>query len=144
MNPSVEELRKLFANAGLRTTRQREVIYRTLLSTETHPTVEELLEMVHSQDPEVSQATIYNSLEAFVDCHLATRIPSSCSGGACRYDANTGSHIHLVLDDGRILDAPTDLSQRILESVPQSVLNELSERTGVEVSGFKIELFGRA
>lgn len=142
-SPNAQELRALFTEHGLRSTRQREVIYQSLLGTKEHPTAEELLELVHTHDPEVSQATIYNSLEAFVGCGLANRIPSPISGGACRYDADIGSHVHLVLDDGRVMDVPMDLSQQILNAVPAHVLEELAQRTGVELSGVKVELFGK-
>ena len=135
--------RALFTEHGLRSTRQREVIYQSLQTSKAHPTADELLDLVHAHDPEVSQATIYNTLEAFVGCGLANRIPSPISGGACRYDADIGSHVHLVLDDGQVMDVPMDLSQQILDAVPASVLEELTTRTGVELSGMKIELFGK-
>jgi Fur family transcriptional regulator, peroxide stress response regulator len=124
-------------------TRQRESVYLTLIACESHPTADELMAMVHAVDPEVSQATIYNTLEALVGCGLAQRIPSPTSGGACRFDANTGDHVHMVLDDGRVLDVPMDLSKRILESMPADVITELSERTGIELSSIKIEFIGK-
>ncbi len=99
--------------------------------------------LVRSVDPDISQATIYNTLEALVECGLAKRIPSPTSGGACMYDANTGEHVHLVLDDGQVMDVPTDLSQQILDAVPQSVLEELAARAGVELRGINIELLAQ-
>lgn len=140
---SSEELRGIFAHHGMRITRQRESVFRVLCGCDEHPTAERLMHMVHAVDPEVSQATIYNTLDALVECGLANRIPATTSGGACRYDANMGEHVHLVLSDGRIMDVPHDLSQRIIDSVPESVLRELSDRTGVEFAGIKIELMGR-
>lgn len=137
-----EQLRQIFASHGLRTTRQRESVYRALCGCCDHPTAEQLLTLVHETDPEVSQATIYNTLDTLVDCGLANRLSATTSGGACRYDANTGEHVHMVLDDGRILDVPQDLSERLIQSVPSDLLNELSERLGVNCSGIKIELSG--
>ena len=137
------ELRNTFSEHGLRTTRQREAVYQTLCGCESHPTADELMAMVRTIDPEVSQATIYNTLDAFVECGLAKRIPSPVSGGACRFDPNTTEHVHLVLDDGRMMDVPMDLSQQILDAIPSKVLEELSSRTGIELSGIKIELLGR-
>jgi Fe2+ or Zn2+ uptake regulation protein len=137
-----EELRTIFAQRGLRLTRQRESVYRTLCASKQHPTAEQLLAEVHREDPEVSQATVYNTLDTLVECELATRIPASTSGGACRYDADMQEHVHIVLDDGRIMDVPSDLSKRLFESVPESLLAELAERLGVTCSGIKIELTG--
>lgn len=140
---SAEKLRAIFAEHGLRTTRQREAIYQVLYGCDSHPTADELMALVRTLDPEISQATIYNTLEALVDCALASRISSPSSGGACMYDANTGEHVHLVLKDGRVMDVPTDLGQQILSAVPASVLDELTARTGIELSGIKIELMGQ-
>ncbi|MEX0875985.1 MAG: Fur family transcriptional regulator [Phycisphaerales bacterium] len=140
---SSEELRTIFATHGLRTTRQREAVFSALCSRHDHPTADQLLARVHEIDPEVSQATIYNTLDTLVERGLAKRLPASSSGGACRYDANTDEHIHMVLSDGRILDVPMDLSRKIIDSVPESVLRELAERTGIECAGIKIELMGR-
>lgn len=140
---SSEELKLTFAHHGLRMTRQREAVFQALNCTHSHPTAEELLGQVHKIDPEVSQATIYNTLEAFVGCGLARRIPSPNSGGACRYDADIAEHVHLILDDGRVMDVPMDLSQQLIDAIPQSVLDELARRTGIELSGIKIELMGR-
>lgn len=136
------ELRVIFADHGLRTTRQREAVYQVLCGCESHPTADDLMALVRTVDPEVSQATIYNTLDAFVECGLANRIPSPTSGGACRFDPNTAEHVHLVLDDGRMMDVPMDLSQQILDAIPTSVLKELTTRTGIELSGIKIELLG--
>ena len=140
---SPEELRIIFAEHGLRTTRQREVIYQVLCGCESHPTADDLMALVRAVDPEVSQATIYNTLDAFVECGLANRIPSPTSGGACRFDPNTSEHVHLVLEDGRMMHVPMDLSQQILDAVPSSALEELASRTGIELSGITIELHGR-
>jgi Fe2+ or Zn2+ uptake regulation protein len=137
-----EMLRQIFAEHGLRTTRQRESVYRALSMTREHPSAEQLLSQVHEIDPEVSQATVYNTLDTLVECGLATRLPAVSSGGACRYDANTSEHVHMVLDDGRILDVPDDLSAKLLDAVPAELLAELSSRLGVTCSGIKIELSG--
>jgi len=137
-----DQLRQIFAEHGLRTTRQREAVYRALCMNHNHPTAEQLLADVREIDPEISQATIYNTLDTLVECGLATRIPASTSGGACRYDADINEHVHLVLNDGRILDVPNDLSKRLIESVPDTLLQELGDRLGVTCSGIKIELSG--
>ena len=137
-----DQLRNTFASHGLRMTRQRESVYRALCQSKSHPTAEQLLAMVHTEDPEVSQATVYNTLDTLVECGLANRIPASTSGGACRYDADTHTHVHIVLEDGRIMDVPEDLSSRLIDSVPETLLNELNDRLGVTCSGIKIELTG--
>ncbi len=138
-----EYIRTLFAERGLRATRQRESVYQMLVECDTHPTADELMARVREVDPEISQATIYNTLDAFVSCGLSRRIPCPTSGGACRFDADTREHVHIVLQDGRVMDVPNDLSQQIIDAMPASVLDELTQRTGIELSGIKIELIGQ-
>ena len=140
---SSESLRKIFAEHGLRTTHQREAVYRALCGCASHPTAEELLALVHEIDPEVSLATIYNTLDTLVGCRLARRIPNPSSGGACRFDANTAEHVHLVLEDGRVMDVPTDLSQQILDALPGDILEKLNARIGVSLAGIKVELLAQ-
>lgn len=52
--------------AGLRMTRQRREVYRTLLSTRDHPTAQDVFRRVLETVPHISLATVYNCLEALV------------------------------------------------------------------------------
>ncbi|MEZ6243757.1 MAG: transcriptional repressor [Phycisphaerales bacterium] len=137
------EPRDLFHANGLRCTRQRELIYRALLSTKAHPTAEELLGMVRADEPGLSLATVYNTLEAFTARGLARRLPSHSGNGPCRYDADVSQHMHITLDDGRVLDVPPDLAERLGGRLSQELAGELERRTGVRVTGVHLELFGR-
>ncbi len=139
---AVADLRLLLEEQGIRPTRHRESIFHTLANSKNHPTAEELMEMVRQQEPEISQATIYNTLDMLVDYGLIRRRTSSLASGASRYDANTDDHIHVVFNDGELMDVPHDLSDELLESIPQRVIEEISQRTGVELSGIRIELVG--
>ncbi|MGV6814140.1 MAG: Fur family transcriptional regulator [Phycisphaerales bacterium] len=138
----LDELRLRLAERGIRSTRQRESIFLALSNTKKHPTAEELMILVRQHDPEISQATIYNTLDILAECGLVNRRTSPVAGGACRYDANTEEHIHVIFDDGKLMDVPTDLGQQLLESIPETVLEEISKRTGIELSGIRIELLG--
>jgi len=139
---SVADLRLLLEEQGIRPTRHRESIFHTLANSKSHPTAEELMDMVREHDPEISQATIYNTLDMLVDCGLIRRRTSSLASGASRYDANTHDHIHVVFNDGKLMDVPHDLSDELLKSIPEKVIEEISQRTGVELSGIRIELVG--
>ena len=97
-----EQARGVLRDHGVRPTRQREMVYAALASTDTHPTAEELLTAVRAADPGVSQATVYNTLETLTGCGLARRLPSRNAGGPCRFDADVHPHVHLTLPDGRV------------------------------------------
>lgn len=90
-------------------------------------------------DPDpLSLATVYNTLDALVGCGLARRL--ACPGGATRYDADVTDHVHVSTGDGRILDLPPDLSERLLSRVPASLLDEIGRRLGVRVAGLTVQV----
>lgn len=137
----MHEIRQAFRDAGLRHTRQREAVYAALLATKTHPTAEQVFEMVRRSDHELSLATIYNSLEALVDSGLCQRLPAS--GGPARYDADVNRHVHLMLPDGRVLDVPNNMAQEILGSLPGGLVEALAREAGVEIGGISVQLLAR-
>jgi Fur family iron response transcriptional regulator len=145
VNPGAGEkrdaVRRVLERHGLRCTRQRECVYRTLLMAGVHPTAEELhkaVGMCADGPGGLSLATVYNTLEVFTKRGLVRRI--RCGSGPCRYDAITRDHVHITLVDGRVLDLPDDLSARLVDSLPPGLLLELEERLGVRVDGVSIQI----
>ena len=139
-NPSAD----LFAQHNLRCTKQRKAIYSTLTQTRCHPTADELYRQVQDQLPGVSLATVYNTLEAFNDAGLIMKLPGSGLNGSARYDAHRQPHTHLRdRTTGRVADAPDDISQLILDHVPQHVLDTIRQRTGFTVDEVQVELVGK-
>lgn len=137
----------LFADRGLRCTRQRQDVYAALAATTAHPTAEELHGLVlagagESPDEAVSLATVYNTLEALTDAGLVRKIPTP-EGGA-RYDADTSDHMHLMLGDGAVRDVPADLGRRFLEQIPDSLVDELERRMGVTVRRVSVSVVADA
>ena len=64
--PSSTRLNERLATNGLRSTAQREQVYRLLLAGEDHPTAEEVFMRAKRELPEISMATVYNCLDALV------------------------------------------------------------------------------
>jgi Fur family peroxide stress response transcriptional regulator len=68
-----------------------------------HPTAEMMHEVLSREIPTISLATIYNSLNAFVEKGLACRV--TITGSEIRYDFLTSPHHHLLCRRcGRIID----------------------------------------
>lgn len=137
------DLRALFRDHGLRCTRQREQIYTALAASKSHPTAEELHGVVRDADGGLSLATIYNTLDAFTERGLCRRIPSPNGSGPSRFDADLDHHAHVLLDDGRIIDLPSDLSKQIAREIPASVQAEIERRLGVRIDRVSLQLAGR-
>ena len=140
MNP----IHRLLADHGLRATRQRTAIFRTLCATDTHPSADELFERVKPVCPGMSRATVYNNLEALADAGLVRVLPPPIGKGASRFDATTDQHIH-VRDEatGQVADVPDDLSDKVLTSLPADLVREIEQRMAFRCDRIHIELQGR-
>jgi len=135
------DTRELFAKHSLRCTRQRMAVYEALVSCEGHPTAEELFRIVKPRTERLSRATVYNTLEALASVWLVRRMPTT--DGGSRYDADTTSHLHLCLGDGaEIVNVPSELSRRLLESLPGDTLGRIGDALGVRITGLFIQLHG--
>lgn len=78
--------------AGLRMTRQRQEIYRTLLEQRDHPTANEVFMRVKDRLPNISLATVYNCLEALVQHHVIRQV--NFERESSRYCPNLHEHGH--------------------------------------------------
>jgi Fe2+ or Zn2+ uptake regulation protein len=140
---ALAETSDIFIHHGLRRTRQRERIYEALAASKAHPTAEELYEQVRRDAPGLSLATVYNTLDAFCKAGLCLRLPSANGSGPCRFDAETTARVHVALDDGRVLDAPIDISERMLASLSQADVRDLESRLGIRVAKIQVQLLAR-
>ncbi len=133
-----EQIRELFRQHGLRSTRQREMLYAILHETTEHPTAEELFQKVRDDDPGLGLATVYNALDVFMDCGLCRRIHRS-DGGPARFDGNTGDHAHVATADGKVVDVPDDLSRQVLSRVGPELIAQIEQRMGVKVAAVSLQ-----
>lgn len=128
--------REMLEAASLRPTRQREVIYQTLMRSSSHPTAEELFNDLADHHAVLSLATVYNTLDALTEAGLCHRIQTD--RGTARYDACTDPHVHVCLPDGLVVDLPQSLSDAIIASLPAELGSELQRALGVRMAGVSI------
>jgi Fe2+ or Zn2+ uptake regulation protein len=138
MHPSLDDVRELFRHHDLRCTRQRELVYTALAATTAHPTADELYQSVHAIDSGLSLATVYNTLEAFIERGLTRKISNGL--GPCRYDADISPHVHMSTSDGRVVDVPIDISRRLMAGLSPELINEIEERMGVKISQLNVQV----
>lgn len=118
---------------GLALTVQRRTILSVLLSSEDHPTADQVYELVRTRLPGLSRTTVYRVLDTFVRIGAVARVAHH--GSAARYDPKTHRHHHFVcVQCGRIIDLEDQRLDRI-------ALPDLAER-GLEVKDFNIHLRG--
>ncbi len=103
MAPLVARLR----NRGWRLTAQRRAIAEAMAGEHVHLAADEVFERAREALPEVSRATVYNTLNQLVDMGEVLEI--SHADGRKRYDPNVEEHHHLVcVSCGRMLDVQAD------------------------------------
>ncbi|MCA9312665.1 MAG: transcriptional repressor [Phycisphaerales bacterium] len=138
-----DQLRDFFHGHGLRRTRQRELIYASLAASRAHPTADELFRAVRADEPGLSLATVYNTLDTLVEHGLARKIATGVGNGPCRYDADLAEHAHILLDDGAVMDIPEDLSHAFEDAIPAEVADALQRRLGIEITGVQVQIAAR-
>ena len=121
---------------GAQPTSQRVALAEILLGRPQHLSAEELLARARAAGVRVSKATVYNTLNLFVDCGLVREVHVDSS--RVYYDPNMSPHHHIFnVDTGELTDIP-------YESVRLASLPELppgTETAGVEVV---VKVRGRA
>ncbi|MEX2283338.1 MAG: transcriptional repressor [Gemmatimonadota bacterium] len=127
------QLRHALEANGQRYTEQRAAVYRYLLSTDAHPTADDVFITVRHDIPDISLATVYKSLETLVGCGLAVKL--TYGDGSARYDGRTDPHHHArCLACGAVIDVPGRLEM--------SAIRGLDAGAGFSVEGYRLELIG--
>ena len=126
-------LRQTLESNGQRFTDQRAAVYRFLVSTDTHPTADDVFITVRHDIPDISLATVYKSLETLVGCGLAAKL--TYGDGSARYDGRTDPHHHArCLRCGAVADVPGRVE------LPN--VDRVARLDGFAVEGYRLELIG--
>lgn len=107
MLDAVEILRGL-KEKGVRFTPQRQAILEYLLSTDTHPTAEDIYKQVQIRFPGVSLGTIYNTLKMLKEHGFILEL--TCGDMSSRFDGNPVNHYHAMCTYcGKVIDFHCEL-----------------------------------
>lgn len=130
---SPDDLRSALETRGHRFTTQRAAVYDALAGTTAHPTADDVFTSVREDVPDISLATVYKALEAFVSCGVARKL--NLGTGPARYDSRTDDHEHIrCLSCGRVEDIEGLGHARWMEG--------LKGITRFDVVGYRLELEG--
>ena len=90
---------------GIQPSPQRVAVGEVVLHTDQHPTAEEVHQAVKGCFPDISRATIYNTLNLFVEKGLLRRL--TLDEGKVVFDPKMDRHHHLIdADTGVVHDIP--------------------------------------
>src|SRR5215208_5388229 len=96
---------KLLRDRGIQPSAQRVAVAQYALTTEDHPSADQVWARVKKNFPLISRATVYNTLNLFVAKGLLQ--PLVLSEGKVVFDPKTDRHHHFIDEDtGNIHDVP--------------------------------------
>lgn len=135
MSEQSTSLKRILAEHGFRVTAARSVILETLVAHGGHLSADDLVELVHEEQPHVGRMTVYRTLDLL--CELGAARPVYQGTGAAHFVLlEDGHHHHLVCTEcGRVFDFDDCVLGRLQ--------TELSERYGFTVEGHLLEVYGR-
>lgn len=127
-----EDVIELLTQYGIQPSAHRVAVAQYVLTTEEHPSAERVWARVKSRFPMISRATVYNTLNLFVEKELLREL--HLSPDSVVFDPNMERHHHLIDEEsGRIFDVPWG---------DVEVCN-ISRIAGYEISDYQVVMRGR-
>ena len=116
-----------------RLTRQRKTILEELRKVTSHPTADEIYQMVKKHLPKISLGTVYRNLEFLSRSGEIQKI--EMDKNCCRYDGNPKKHYHIkCIICGRVDD---------LHDMPDmKITKKMHEITDWKITDYKLDFFG--
>lgn len=113
---------------GLKVTPQRIAILEAVFKLCNHPTAEQVLDYIRKKNPNISLATVYKVLDAFVENGLVKTVKTDKD--IKRYDACVEKHHHIYYSE-------SDIIEDYMDAELNDLLEKYFERK--QITGFKIE-----
>lgn len=125
---------ELKIDTDMRLTPQRQIILEELSKVKTHPTANEIYDMVRKRLPRIGLGTVYRNLDLMADNGLILKL--EVGGTQKRFDATTDLHYHIRCTEcGRVDDIEMDvlpqLDRMIADATDWQVLGHHIEFTGI-------------
>ena len=104
----IDDLVKRLRHNGLRMTPQRQVVLKTIISSNNHPNVDEIYNHIHADYPMIGRATIYKTIAMLKEMGEITELFFNNEGA--RYEVSGESpHPHLICTQcNRVVDIEDD------------------------------------
>ncbi len=135
-NMKREEIRDILVQNGLKVTPQRVAVLEAINTMRTHPTAENLIDLIRENDPNVATGTVYNILETFVEKGIIRKVKTDRD--VMRYDAIMDVHHHLYCaESDRIEDYYDEELDRMLEAYFRE-----KKIPGFSIRDVKLQLIG--
>ena len=129
MSPNVVEL---LTRHGIQPSAHRVAVGQYVLTTQEHPSADVVWARVKERFPMISRATVYNTLNLFVEKQLLREL--HLAPDSVVFDPNMERHHHLIDEEsGRIHDIPWN----------QVEVRRIAGISGYEISDYQVVMHGR-
>lgn len=125
---NAENLSSKLTEKGLKVTPQRIAVLEAVMQLHNHPTVDNIIEYIRSNHPNIATATVYKVLDALVQNELIRKVKTTQD--IMRYDAIIEKHHHLY-------SVESDRIEDYHDEELNSLLTAYFEQKGIP--GFEIE-----
>jgi len=123
----------MISHGNFRMTAQRRVILEELKKLHSHPSADEIYELVRRRLPRISLGTVYRNLQILSECGLIQKL--ELGSGQSRFDGNPDNHYHVrCVRCGRVEDVAIEPIP-----IPESAVRELNN---YDISGHRLEFIG--
>lgn len=128
------DLSRYLTERGLKSTRQRDLIARTVLEAEGHIGVEDIYRRVRKRDAKVGFSTVYRTMKLLKECGLVSE--RHFGDGLARYEpVSEDHHDHLICTR---CGAIVEFEDAEIENLQDAV----AERHGFTIVSHKHEIYG--
>jgi Fur family transcriptional regulator, iron response regulator len=126
------DVAQILREHGIQPSAQRLAVASYILDTDEHPSAEEVLRRAQANLPMISRATVYNTLNLFVDKGLIRELV--LAEGKSVFDCNLEKHHHFIDEaTGAIHDIPWDAVR----------VSRVDRLAGYEIKEYMVVLRGR-
>ncbi len=130
----MEQMLDKLRSRDFRITPQRLAVLRILASSENHPSAERVHELVKTEFPTTSLATIYKTIALLKELHEVLEL--GFPDGSNRYDGNKPfSHPHVICEKCKKVIDPQVINIDALR-------DEISRQTGYRILHHRLDFFG--
>lgn len=138
MSKKVEFYLTILRNAGHRITEQRQVICDYLAQTDQHPTPYQVYTDIHAQHPEISRATIYNTLNALQQ--LGAIVEINFGANHTHYETDPSPHVNLIcLRCHQVVDYHNEVASAVTNTAE---FTALQQTLGFQPLAAKVDVIG--
>ena len=117
---------------GMRLSRQRRFILQLLWEAQEHLSARAIYDRLNQQGKAIGHTSVYQNLEALSTQGIIECV-ERCDGRLYGNISDSHSHVN-CLDTDQIIDVHVEL--------PEDLLEQIEEKTGVKISDYRIDFYG--